>query len=84
MFVICYLIHVGLLLDLFFYLEDEGDISPETSVDLQWSTRLYIPDDRILQETDKTQQMIIPDGNLNLRSQRLIGPRQYVIYCMAI
>jgi hypothetical protein len=71
MFAVCYLIHSGLLLGLFFYLEDGGDISPETSVDLQRTTRLYIPDDKTLQETDKTQQMVISNENLNPRSQCL-------------
>jgi hypothetical protein len=75
---VCYLIQTGLLLELFFYLEDVDDIYAETSVDLRRTIRLYMQDDSTLQESDKTQQMTISDGNLNPRSQCLSGTRHSV------
>jgi hypothetical protein len=45
-----YLLHGGFLLGLFFNPEVGGDMFPEMSVDFQWTTWCYIPDDRTLQK----------------------------------
>jgi hypothetical protein len=45
----CYPLHAGILLGLFFDPEDVCDVLlPETSVELQRTTRRYIPEDRTL------------------------------------
>jgi hypothetical protein len=41
--------HVGFLLGSFFDPEGGGDVSSETSIELQWTTWHYIPEDRTLQ-----------------------------------
>jgi hypothetical protein len=46
-----YLLHAGFLLGLLFDPEDRGTCSSVTSVDLRWTTRRYVPEDRTLRQT---------------------------------